>query len=104
VISAVAPVHRLSVEDVLAMVRAGVLDEHARTELVEGVLVDLTPIGPQHDGTLEFLTERFVKPADGWKVRVRSMFLTPGGYLLRISWSSSRWPTRLPSNRARRCS
>ncbi len=29
------PVHRLSVEDILAMVRAEILDEHARVELVE---------------------------------------------------------------------
>jgi len=31
-------VHRLSVEDVYAMVRAEILDENARVELVEGVL------------------------------------------------------------------
>jgi hypothetical protein len=33
------PVHRLSVDDVYRMVEAGVLDEHDRVELVEGVLV-----------------------------------------------------------------
>lgn len=64
------------------MVRAGVLDEHARVELVEGVLVDMTPIGPSHDGTLEVLNDRFTKAAMDFRVRVQSMFLTPGGYLL----------------------
>jgi Uma2 family endonuclease len=82
-VSTVAPVRRLSVEDVLTMVRAGVLDEDDRVELVEGVLVEMSPIGPSHDGTVEWLMFWFVKAAEAFSVRVQSMFLTvEGGYVL----------------------
>ncbi len=50
--STVAPVHRLSVEDVYRMVEAGVLQENDRVELVEGVLVEMVPIGAEHDGAV----------------------------------------------------
>jgi Uma2 family endonuclease len=79
----VAPVHRLSVEDVLTMVRAGVLDEDDRVELVEGVLVEMSPIGPSHSETVRLLNQHFAKASDGFWVRVQDMFLTAdGGYLL----------------------
>ena len=77
------PAHRLSVEDVYRMVEAGVLDENDRVELVEGVLVDLLPIGAQHDGATEWLTGHFAHVAsEAWRVRVQSVLLIAGGYLL----------------------
>ena len=82
-ISVAAPVHRLSVEDVLRMVEAGVLAENDRVELVEGVLVDMVPIGAEHDGATEWLTGHFAHVAsDAWRVRVQSVLLIAGGYLL----------------------
>jgi len=39
------PVHRLTLDDVLAMVDAGTLDESARVELEGGVLVEMVPPG-----------------------------------------------------------
>jgi Uma2 family endonuclease len=42
------PLHRLSVEDVFRMVEAGVLREEDRVELIDGVLVDVTPPSPSH--------------------------------------------------------
>ena len=57
----IAPVHRLSVEDVYKMVETGVLDEDDRIELVEGVLVDMVPIGAEHDGATAWLTEHFAR-------------------------------------------
>jgi Uma2 family endonuclease len=81
--AATVPVHRLSVEDVYRMVEAGVLDEHDRVELVEGVLVDMVPIGAEHDGATEWLTEHFAHvQGKAWRVRVQSMLLIEGGYLL----------------------
>jgi Uma2 family endonuclease len=78
-----APLHRLSLEDVRSMVAAGVMDEDARVELVEGVLVDLSPIGPEHDGALAWLTRAFVRACgDEHEVRIQSLFLTPDGFLL----------------------
>jgi hypothetical protein len=77
------PVHRLSVQDVYRMVEIGVLDEGDRIELVEGVLVDMVPIGAEHDGATEWLTSHFARiETDAWRVRVHSALLIAGGYLL----------------------
>ena len=80
--STTAPVHRLTVEDVYRMVGAGVLDEHDRVELVQGVLRDMVPVGSEHDGAVEWLTEHFIRAAGPWKVRGQSVLLVSGGYLL----------------------
>jgi len=81
--SIAAPIHRLSVEDVYRMVEAGVLEENDRVELVEGVLVDLVPIGAEHDGAMEWLNRHFARvETEAWRVRVQSMLLVAGGYLL----------------------
>jgi len=83
VVPTTVPVHRLTVDDVHRMVAAGVLDEDDRLELVDGVLVEMTPIGAEHDGALAWLNGRLAGAAAGrWEVRVQSTFLTPGGYLL----------------------
>lgn len=47
-----AGAHRLTVEDVYRMVAAGVLDADDRIELVRGVLVDMAPVGPEHEGAV----------------------------------------------------
>jgi len=76
-------VHRLTVEDVYKMAAAGVLDENARIELVQGVLIDMVPIGAEHDGAVEWLNEFFLGVRDrSWRVRVQSTLLIDGGYLL----------------------
>jgi len=65
------------------MVAAGVLDEDDRIELVQGVLVDMVPIGASHDGAVAWLTRHFARidnPA--WEVRIQSTLLVAGGYLL----------------------
>lgn len=81
--SIAAPIHRLSVEDVSRMVEAGVLAENERVELVEGVLVDMMPIGAEHDGAAEWLIGLFAGVrTQAWRVRVQSMLLVTGGYLL----------------------
>jgi Uma2 family endonuclease len=78
-----APVHRLTVEDVYKMAAAGVLDENARIELVQGVLIDMVPIGAEHDGAVEWLNEFLLSVRDrSWRVRVQSTLLIEGGYLL----------------------
>ncbi len=82
-VPATVPVHRLSVDDVFRMVEAGVLDEDDRVELVEGVLVEMVPIGPEHDGAVAWLTGHFARAdSDAWEVRVQSTLLVAGGYLL----------------------
>ena len=47
-VDAALPVHALTVSDVEAMVAAGILDESSRIELLDGVLVEMSPQGPRH--------------------------------------------------------
>lgn len=59
------------------MVRADILDEHARIELVEGVLVDMNPIGPEHRTAAVDLNEHFVLAVAGrFQVQIQDMLLT----------------------------
>lgn len=74
----VASVHRFSVEDVVAMYAAGILDDDIRRELVDGVLIDMSPPGPRHADIVERLTKHFVIGAqDRFRVRVQDAVLTP---------------------------
>jgi len=76
--SIAAPIHRLSVEDVYRMVEVGVLDEHDRVDLVEGVLVDMAPIGAEHEDALEWLNDHFASvTGKTWKVRVQRCCSSP---------------------------
>jgi Uma2 family endonuclease len=78
-----AGVHRFSVEDVYAMTAAGLFEENARIELVQGVLVDMVPIGAEHDGAVEWLNRHFAGVPDrAWRVRIQSVLLVEGGYVL----------------------
>jgi Uma2 family endonuclease len=52
--------HRFSVDDYHGMVRAGVLDEDDRVELIEGEIVDMTPIGLRHMAAVNVLTRALV--------------------------------------------
>lgn len=74
------PVHRLSFEDVLAMVDAGILDETAHVELEGGVLVEMEPTGGAHANRVQWLTMHFARAAgDAYVVRVQDTFLIPDG-------------------------
>ena len=81
VASRAVPIHRLTPDDVLAMVRAGILDEDDRVELVDGVLVEMNPTGPDHEDAQTALNEYFVAVAR-LKVKAEGMFLTTDGYLV----------------------
>ncbi len=47
-VDASLPVHPLTVDDFEAMVRAGILGEDDRVELLDGVLVEMSPQSPAH--------------------------------------------------------
>jgi Uma2 family endonuclease len=76
------PLYRFSVEDVIAMVKAGILDEHARVELIDGVLVEMSPTSPRHSDIVAWLNAHITPVARGrFQVRVQDTLLTPsGGY------------------------
>ena len=52
---------RLSVDDYIAMGRAGILDEDDRVELLNGRLIDMPPIGPPHSHGVDDLEELFAR-------------------------------------------
>jgi len=76
-------VHRLSVEDVYKMVEVGILGEYDRVELEQGVLVEMVPVGIEHEDVASWLNALFARAAsEPWQVRVQSTFLVGGGFLL----------------------
>ena len=54
-VDAAFPVHALTVADVDAMLEAGILEENSRIELLDGVLVEMSPQGPPHAYALRHL-------------------------------------------------
>lgn len=63
------------------MVAAGILDGDIRTELVDGVLIDMNPGGPRHSGVVTWLNRHLASAAQRFDVRVQDGLLIPGGYL-----------------------
>lgn len=55
--------HRLSIDDFERLVAAGILAEDSRVELIEGDLIDMTPIGPGHASVSVRLTRLLVSRA-----------------------------------------
>lgn len=75
------PVHRLSVEEYERMAELGFFGDH-RVELLEGVIVEMTPIGPEHCYATSRLTRtlRAMLEPHGWHVE-------------------EQWPIGLPESR-----
>src|SRR5437667_2067225 len=48
--------HLFTVEDFQGMARTGILAEDARVELIEGEVVEMSPIGHRHNGCVNRLT------------------------------------------------
>ena len=51
--------HRFTLDDVLRMQEAGILDESARVELIDGALVEMAPEGTPHTRVKMQLAKRF---------------------------------------------
>lgn len=54
------PRHRLTVKDYHRLGEAGILGEDDRVELLEGQLVDMSPIGPRHALAIDALAELLI--------------------------------------------
>jgi Uma2 family endonuclease len=50
------PRHRFTVDEYHRMGEIGLLHPDLRVELIEGEIIDMTPIGPDHVGTVNYLT------------------------------------------------
>lgn len=57
--------HRLTLDDYHRLGEAGILGEDDRVELLEGQLVDMSPIGPRHALAVDALTELLVPAVSG---------------------------------------
>jgi len=56
--------HRLTVHDYHRMAEVGVLQPDDRTELIEGEIVDMPPIGSQHASVVTRLTRLLIRTVD----------------------------------------
>jgi Uma2 family endonuclease len=62
----------LSVDEYHRMIEAGIFDEDERVELLEGVIVAMTPQSPAHAHSIRWLTRFLVrKLGDEYAVAVR---------------------------------
>ncbi len=64
--------HRFSVKDYYRMAETGVLRPDARVELLDGRIIDMSPIGPFHGGVTKYLNKLFSAAANGrWLTQVQ---------------------------------
>jgi Uma2 family endonuclease len=67
-----ATTHRFKVEDYYRMGETGVLPPEARVELLDGEIIDMSPIGPPHGSVTRRLNQFFTLHAAGrWLVAVQ---------------------------------
>jgi len=57
--------HRFTVQDYYRMAETGVLRPDARVELLDGRIIDMSPIGPFHGGLVNRLSRFFILRAKG---------------------------------------
>src|SRR5438045_8756596 len=79
--------HRFSVKEYYRMAETGVLRPEARVELLDGQIIDMSPIGPFHGGVTKRLNRFFTNLGKGqWLVAVRSEVRRVGN-ACRYRWS-----------------
>ena len=57
-------VRRFTIEEYYRLVEAGILEEDARVELLDGQIIPMAPIGPEHHWLLDHLTRTFNRRED----------------------------------------
>lgn len=68
---AVEALHRISSEEYRRLINAGVFDEDARIELIDGLLVDMSPKTRAHENAVAWLTRYLVLNVDSERYEVR---------------------------------
>jgi Uma2 family endonuclease len=64
-------VHRLSADEYHRMIESGGLDENTRVELIEGLILDMSPKSPAHERAIAWLLEVLVLGIDRDRYQVR---------------------------------
>jgi hypothetical protein len=89
------PRHRLTRDHYHRMGAAGILGENDRVELLDGQLVDMSPIGPRHALVVDALNELLVTAFAGRaRVRVQSPVVLDDGSEPQPDLALLRWPWR----------
>src|SRR5581483_9681135 len=74
-----APPHRFTRAEYHEMAKAGILKPDARVELIEGMIVEMSPIGRRHNAKVDRLNRIFREIGDAAIVRVQGSIVL-GGY------------------------
>ena len=64
-------VHRMSADDYHRLIESGSLDEKTRVELIDGLLLDMSPKTPQDENVISFLARRLFTGLDLDRYEVR---------------------------------
>lgn len=65
-------VHRFSLEEYHQMVESGGFDEDTRVELIEGMIVDMSPKSKEHENVIAWLAEWLTLAVDRRRFQVRT--------------------------------
>jgi Uma2 family endonuclease len=68
---AVEALHRISLDEYRRLIESGVFDEDARIELIDGLLVDMSPKTRAHENAVAWLTRYLVLNVDPQRYEVR---------------------------------
>lgn len=63
--------HRISPDEYRRLVQSGVFDEDARIELIDGLLVDMSPKTPKHENAIAWLTRLLFGAVDLDRFEIR---------------------------------
>lgn len=60
----ISEVHRFSLDEYHQLIESGGLDEDMRVELIDGLIVEMSPKTPQHEKTIRWLNAQLVRRID----------------------------------------
>jgi Uma2 family endonuclease len=75
------PLGKLTSDQYLRMIDAGILQEDDRVELIGGVITEMSPAGPDHVGTVYILTDLFAKVIDRFVLSVQCTVVIAEGHV-----------------------
>lgn len=64
-------IHRYSIEEYHQLIESGGLDEDTRVELIDGLVVDMSPRSPEHENAVEWLNDWLADHLDRTRFRCR---------------------------------